>query len=132
MDEGNFFANYFSNDAYVRDFSRPTSNLRLPVTVPAAGTYRLTIGYSTAGTEAERRAQTKAGQILRVNDGPWQLVSYDPTQFREMIRQTTVTVRLPAGASTLTLAKGDPGFPGGVQPGTVDLDYVDVELAPAE
>jgi hypothetical protein len=129
MDEGNFFANYFSNDAYVRDFSQPTSNLRLPVTVPAAGTYRLTIGYSTAGTEAERRAQTKAGQILRVNNGPWQLVSYDPTQFREMIRQTTVTVRLPAGASTLTLAKGDAGFSGGVQPGTVDLDYVDVELA---
>ena len=129
MDEGNFFANYFSNDAYVRDFSQPTSNLRLPVRVPAAGTYRLTIGYSTAGGEAERRAQTKAGQILRVNDGPWQVVSYDPTQFREMIRQTTVTVRLPAGVSTLTLAKGDPGFPGGVQPGTVDLDHVDVELA---
>jgi hypothetical protein len=129
MDEGNFFANYFSGDAYVRDFSQPTSNLRLPVTVPAAGTYRLTIGYSTAGTEAERRAQTKAGQILRVNNGPWQLLSYDPTQFREMIRQTTVRVHLPTGTSTVTLAKGDPSFSGGVQPGTVDLDYVDVELA---
>jgi hypothetical protein len=129
MDEGNFFANYFSGDAYMRDFSRPASNLRLPVTVPAAGTYRLTIGYSTAGTEAERRAQAKAGQILRVNDGPWQLVSYDPTQFREMIRQTTVRVQLPAGTSTITLAKGDPSFSGGVQPGTVDLDYVDVALA---
>jgi Carbohydrate binding module (family 35) len=33
-------------------------------------------------------------------------------------------------ASTLTLAKGDPSYPGGTQPGTVDLDYVDVELAP--
>ena len=129
MDESNFFANYFSNNAYVRDFSRPDSNLRLPVTVPAAGTYRLTIGYSTAGTEAERRAQLKAAQILRINDGPWQLVSYDPTQFREMIRQTTVTVHLPAGTSTITLAKGHPDFPGGIQPGTVDLDYIDVELA---
>jgi hypothetical protein len=129
MDESNFFANYFSGNAYVRDFSRPDSNLRLPVTVPAAGIYRLTIGYSTAGTEAERRAQVKAAQILRINDGPWQRVSYDPTQFREMIRQTTATVELPAGTSTITLAKGHPGHPGPPQPGTVDLDYVDVELA---
>lgn len=129
MDESNFFANYVSNDAYVRDFSQPNSNLRLPVTVPAAGTYRLTIGYSTAGTEAERRAQLKAGQILRVNDGPWRLVSYEPTQFREMIRQTTVVVQLPAGTSTITLAKGHPDYSGGIQPGTVDLDYVDVEPA---
>jgi hypothetical protein len=129
MDESNFFANYFSKDAYVRDFSRSDSSLRLPVTVPAAGTYRLTIGYSTAGTEAERRAQTKAGQLLRVNDGPWQRVSYDPTQFREMIRRTTVTVHLPAGTSTITLAKSDPDQPGSTQPGTVDLDYIDLELA---
>jgi hypothetical protein len=55
-------------------------------------------------------------------DGPWQPVVYAPTQFREMIRQTTVVVELPAGTSTLTLAKQD-------QPGTLDLDYVDVELA---
>jgi hypothetical protein len=128
MDESNFFANYVSNNAYVRDFSRPDSNLRLPVTVPAAGTYRLTIGYSTAGTEAERRAQLEAGQILRVNEGEWQQVGYPPTQFREMIRQTTATVELPAGTSTITLAKDHPDHPGPAQPGTVDLDYVDVEL----
>ena len=42
-------------------------------------------------------------------------------QFRDMIRQTTVTVELPAGTSTITLSKQD-------QPGIVDLDYVDVEL----
>ncbi len=121
MDENNFFAPYVSGNAYVADFSQPTSTLRLPVTVPAAGRYRLKIGYSTAGTEAERRAQTKAGQLLRVNGGPWQPVSFDPTQFREMIRQTSVLVDLPAGTSTLTFAKAD-------QPGTVDLDYVDVLL----
>jgi hypothetical protein len=50
-------------------------------------------------------------------------VTYQPTQYREMIRQTTVEVELPAGDSTLTLTKGD-------QPGVVDLDYVDVALAP--
>jgi hypothetical protein len=120
MSEGNFFANAFSGDAYVRGLSQPTSNLRLPVTVPAAGTYRLRIGYSTAGSEQERRAQVKSMHILRVDDGPSQLVSYDPTQFREMLRQTTAVVELPAGTSMLTLAKED-------QPGTVDLDYVDVE-----
>ena len=119
MDESNFFAPYVSGNAYVADFALPTSTLRLPVTVPAAGRYRLKIGYSTAGTEAERRAQTKAGQLLRVNSGPWQPVSFDPTQFREMIRQTTVLVDLPAGTSTLTFTKAD-------QPGTVDLDYVDI------
>jgi hypothetical protein len=130
MSEANFFANTFSNDAYVRGLGQPTSNLRLPVTVPAAGTYRLRIGYSTAGTEQERRAQIRSAHILRVGDGPWQVVSYDPTQFREMLRQTTALVQLPAGSSTLTLAKGDPSYPGGTQPGTVDLDYVDVGLAP--
>ncbi|MBE1491626.1 LamG-like jellyroll fold domain-containing protein [Plantactinospora soyae] len=128
MDENNFFAPYVSNDAYVRDLSQPDSNLRLPVTVPAAGRYRLKIGYSTAGTEAERRAQTRSGHLLRVNEGPWQVVSYAPTQFREMIRQTTAIVELPAGTSTITLAKGHPDHPGGPQPGTVDLDYVDVTL----
>jgi hypothetical protein len=122
MSIANFFAAYFSGDAYVADLAQPDSNLRLPVTVPAAGTYRLTIGYSTAGSQADRRAQVPSGHLLRVDDGPWQPVVYAPTQFREMIRQTTVVVTLPAGTSTLTLAKQD-------QPGTVDLDYVDVELA---
>lgn len=128
MAESNFFAAYFSNDAYVRNLDQPTSNLRLPVTVPAAGTYQLKIGYSTAGNEAERRAQITSSHILRVDEGPWQVVTYQPTQFREMIRQTTAIVELPAGTSTITLAKGDPSFPGGTRPGTVDLDYVDVEL----
>jgi hypothetical protein len=36
---------------------------------------------------------------------------------------------LPAGTSIITLAKGHPDHPGEVQPGTVDLDYVEVELA---
>jgi hypothetical protein len=121
MDESNFFAPYVSGNAYVADFGLPTSTLRLPVTVPAAGRYRLRIGYSTAGTEAERRAQTRAGQLLRVNDGPWHTVSYAPTQFREMIRQTNTVVDLPAGTSTLTFTKAD-------QPGTIDLDYVDILL----
>jgi hypothetical protein len=125
MSESNFFAAYFSGAAYVRDLSQPTSELRLPVTVPAAGSYELAIGYSTAGGEAERRAQVPAGQLLRVGGGPWQPVVYPPTQFREMVRQTTVVVELPAGTSILTLAKQD-------QPGTVDLDYVDVALLPGE
>jgi Concanavalin A-like lectin/glucanases superfamily len=129
MAESNFFAPYVSGNAYVGGLAQPDSSLRLPVTVPAAGAYRLTIGYSTEGTEQERRAQLRAGQLLRVGNGPWQQVWYDPTQFRELIRQTTVLVRLPAGTSTLTLAKGDPARPGQPQPGTVDLDYVDVLLA---
>ena len=129
MAESNFFAAYFSGDAYVRNLSEPTSNLRLPVTVPAAGTYQLRIGYSTAGDEAERRAQIPAAHVLRANDGAWQRVLYPPTQFREMISHVTAIVQLPAGTSTLTLAKSsNPGIPGELQPGIVDLDYVDVEL----
>lgn len=128
MSEDNFFANYFSGDAYVRDLSQPDSSLRLPVTVPAAGTYQLKIGYSTAGDQEERRDQVTSGHILRVDDGEWQHVVYEPTQYREMIRQTTATVELPAGTSTITLAKNHPDYPGETQPGTVDLDYLDVEL----
>lgn len=37
----NFFAPYVSGNAYVADFAKPTSTLRLPITVPAAGRYRL-------------------------------------------------------------------------------------------
>jgi hypothetical protein len=122
MDEGNFFAPYVSGDAYVADLNQPESSVRIPVTVPSAGRYLLKIGYSTAGTEEERRAQVRSGHNLRVNNGPWQQVWYDPTQFRQMIRQTTVLVHLPAGASTITLAKG-------AQPGVVDVDYIDVLLA---
>jgi len=128
MAESNFGANYFSGGAYVRNLSQTNSHLRLPITVPAAGTYQLKIGYSTAGTEAERRAQIPAGHVLRVNDGVWQHVVYEPTQFREMIRQTTVSVELPAGTSTITLAKNHPDYTGPTEPGIVDLDYVDVEL----
>jgi hypothetical protein len=123
MGVDNFFATYVSGNAYVGNLAQPDSALRLPVTVPAAGSYRLKIGYSTAGTEAERRAQVKAYHLLRVNDGQWQQVAYDPTQFRELIRQTTVLVDLPAGTSTLTFSKGGPG---NTQPGIVDLDYVDI------
>jgi hypothetical protein len=128
MAESNFFAPYVSNNAYVGDLSQPDSALRLPVTVPAAGTYRLKIGYSTAGTEAERRAQIQAHHFLRIGDGPWRQVSYDPTQFRQMIRQTSVVVDLPAGTSTITLAKSRPDNPGQPLPGVVDVDYIDVAL----
>jgi hypothetical protein len=38
-----------------------------------------------------------------------------------MIRQTNTVVDLPAGTSTLTFTKAD-------QPGTIDLDYVDILL----
>lgn len=122
MSESHFFAARFSGDAYVRGFSEPESTLNLPVTVPEAGRYRLTVGYSTAGTQEERREQTVSGHLLRVGDGAWQEVTYQPTQFREMIRRTTVTVELPAGSSVLTFTKAG-------RPGVVDLDYVDVELS---
>ena len=48
---------------------------------------------------------------------------YDPTQFRQMIRQTSVVVDLPAGTSTITLAKSNAGQS---LPGVVDVDYIDV------
>ena len=96
MDESNFFAPYVSGNAYVADFGLPTSTLRRPVTVPAAGQYRLKIGYSTIGTVDERRSQTKAGRLVRANDGPWQSVSYTPTQFRRHASlQPAVRVALP-------------------------------------
>ncbi|GAB3223228.1 hypothetical protein GCM10027447_10750 [Glycomyces halotolerans] len=122
MSEGNFFAAYFSGSAYVRNLAEPESSLSLPVDVPAAGTYELTIGYSTAGTEEERRAQIASGHLLQVNGVQAQEVTYTPTQYRDMVGLTKVTVELPAGASTLTFTKAD-------RPGIVDLDYVDVELA---
>lgn len=89
MSPSNFFANYFSGHAYVRGLDGPDSYLEVPVTVPAAGrTYELEIGYSTAGTQEERRAQIPAKQVLRVNGGEWRQVTYQPTQFREMTPAT--------------------------------------------
>lgn len=40
---------------------------------------------------------TGPGRLVRENDGAWQGVSFDPTQFREMIRRATVAVDLRSG-----------------------------------
>jgi hypothetical protein len=55
--------------------------------------------------EAERRARISAGHLLPINDGASQRILYPPMQFRDMLGHVTVVVQLPAGTSTLTLAK---------------------------
>ena len=65
MSEGNFFARYFSGLAYVRELSQADSYLELPVTVPAAGTYTLEIGSSTAGSQESRRAHIPPAAVRR-------------------------------------------------------------------
>jgi hypothetical protein len=110
MADSNLFANRYSGDRYVAFLTEPTSALDVPITVPAAGMYRLTIGYSN-GTGVE------STDTLSVNDAVRGEVHFVPTQFWGLIRRVSVDVPLRAGQNSVRLAKGT---------SLADLDYLDL------
>jgi hypothetical protein len=112
MANSNLFANRYSGDRYVAFLTEPTSAAAVPVTAPAAGRYRLTIGYSN-GNGAE------STQTLAVDGTDAGSVHYPPTQFWGLIRRVTISVTLHAGTNVVRL--GNAGAP-------VDLDYLDLDF----
>ena len=119
MAPGNFFANNVSGDAYVGLFNRKDAALTLAITVPAAGRYDLSFGYSNGLAEAGNYA-------LSINGAAVDTMAFPPTQGRELIGQVHVVTTLPAGASTVTLAATGVAPDGLGVPSVLEVDSLDV------
>jgi hypothetical protein len=118
-----FAANRASGDAYVGFFNKTGAALTLPVSVPAAGTYVLSLAYSNG----QGRPQSVA---LAANGRPPQRLELLPTQGRELFGRATATLDLAAGASILTITRLDPPLHLPVGPSVLELDDVDLTPAP--
>ena len=87
--------------------------------VPAAGRYTLSFGYSNGLADA-------ASYILTVGDQPPQTMVFQPTQARELIGQSKLEATLPAGMLTITLSAGPDSPKGSLFPSLVEIDYLDI------
>ena len=119
MNPSNMFANTVSGNAYVGLLDRQVVSLAFPVTVPEAGKYELSFGYSNGLAET-------AEYLVAVNDGDAVPIRFTPTQFRELIDQSKLRVSLPSGKSTVTLFAGASSPKAPFLPSVVEIDYLDV------
>ena len=119
MAPSSFGANRASGDAYMGFFNRVGASLTLPVSASAAGSYRLSFGYSNGQASA-------ISATLAVNGTELTTLSFPPTQGRELFGEMTTTADLPAGASTLHLKLAAPvaGIASG--PSVLEIDRVDL------
>lgn len=115
----NLFAPTVSGDAYAGLLDRKDVSLTFTATVPKAGRYELSFGYSNG-------LAGNATYLLSVNGGTAQPVTFTPTQFRELIDQVKLDVDLPAGASTIVLSKGPDSPQDYVPQSVIEIDYLDV------
>ncbi len=122
MNPSNFFANTVSGDSYVGLLDRSDVSLIFSVTVPAAGDYDLSFGYSNGLADT-------ASYLVAVNNGAPVPIRFTPTQFRELIDQSDMRVKLPAGASTITLSAAPNSPKGSLLPSLIEIDYIDVTAA---
>jgi len=119
MAPGNFFAPTVSGNAYVGLLDRQNASIAFTATVPAAGKYELSFGYSNGLADAAIYEVDVSGSA------PVDL-TFTPTQFRELIDQAKLTVDLPAGAVTIRLKAG-PRSPHMFAPSSlIEIDYLDV------
>ncbi|MEU6148334.1 hypothetical protein ABZ848_49435 [Streptomyces sp. NPDC047081] len=109
-----------SNGGYVGQIDNKTdmrddSFVDFLVNVPTARTYAMTVKYANA-------TGANSTQGLAYNGGTWSTVTYPPTSsgWGNPTGTVTVNVNLHAGYNTIRLAKGSPGFSGGV--GYAELD----------
>jgi hypothetical protein len=119
MGASNFSANRASGGAYVGFFNRPGAALSLPVTVAAAGSYRLSFGYSNGQAAA-------AAATLTIDGRPVGQLSFPPTQGRELFGELSAVATLPAGSSTVGLSLAAPvaALPAG--PSVLEIDRLDI------
>ena len=119
MAPANLFAPTVSGDAYAGLLDRKEVSLTFTATVPKAGRYQLSVGYSNG-------LAGNAEYLLGINGAAPQPVSFTPTQFRELIDQVKLSVDLPAGSSTIVLSKGPNSPQGYVPQSVIEIDYLDV------
>jgi hypothetical protein len=105
----------------VGSIDKPDSRVAFQVTVPHAGRYFASVYY---GNQTETIAQ----QIMRVDNGPWSLVSYPPTLNWLFRSHRDMYLNLAAGPHTITFGVSDPSI--GTAKGQVTLDDIQLTYAP--
>jgi hypothetical protein len=105
----------------VGSIDQPDSRVAFHVTVPGSGRYLLSVYY---GNQTEDVAQ----QIMRVDGGPWSLVSYPPTLNWLFRSHQDMYLNLAAGAHTITFGVSDPSV--GTAKGQVTMDDIQLTAAP--
>lgn len=121
LNPGNFFANAVSGKGYVGLLDRQNVSLTFTASVPVAGEYELSFGYSN-GLEGT------AEYLLAINGGEPRPILFTPTQFRELIDQAKLVVTLPAGQSVVRLSAGANAPKGNLAPSLIEIDYLDVTM----
>ncbi|NMA64704.1 MAG: carbohydrate-binding protein [Clostridiaceae bacterium] len=93
-----------SNGAYVGGIDYSDSYVDFYVDAPAAGTYTMTIRYANGTGE-------NSTHLLGYNGGPWQTVTYPPTEGWGKFATITVPgINLNAGQNIIRLNKGSTGY----------------------
>lgn len=92
-----------SNGKNVGSFSQSTSRITYTVNAPVTGQYQLDIMYGS-------QALTLTQQIMKVDSGAWQYVTYAPTLDFARNGKTTLYLSLSAGTHTITFGVSDPSI----------------------
>ena len=114
-----FFANKFSGESFVGFLNRSEASLTFTITVPQAGTYDLSFGYSNGLDSVGKYG-------LSINGVSQGMVEFTPTQARELIDQVHVRAELPEGESRIVLTSGPVVEEFLIVPSVLELDYLDV------
>jgi hypothetical protein len=111
-----------AGSADVGAIDQPGSRVEFGVTVPQAGRYLLSVYY---GNQTEDIAE----QIMRVDDQPWEFISYPPTLNWAFRSHQDQYLNLTAGWHTITFGVSDPGI--GTAQGQVTLNMIKLAHASA-
>jgi hypothetical protein len=105
----------------VGSIDQPGSRVAFHVTVPRGGRYFLSVYYGN-------QTQDIAQQVMRVDGGPWSLISYPPTLNWLFRSHQDLYLELAAGTHTITFGVSAPSV--AVAKGQVTLDDIQLTYAP--
>jgi hypothetical protein len=111
-----------AGSADVGAIDQPGSRVEFGVTVPQAGRYLLSVYY---GNQTEDIAE----QIMRVDDQPWEFISYPPTLNWTFRSHQDQYLNLTAGSHAITFGVSDAGI--GTAQGQVTLNMIKLAYASA-
>jgi hypothetical protein len=105
----------------VGSIDQPDSRVAFTVSVPRTGRYLMSVYYGN-------QTGTIAQQIMRVDSGPWSLISYPPTLNWLFRSHEDQYLDLAAGTHTITFGVSDPSI--GTAKGQVTMDDIQLTSAP--